>query len=160
MDLMTPDDDVLAPLIAEAQAKLEAALAERPALAAESQATRRAHEDADNVFQNFVLRVNLATRRGADLVGSALMRLVDDERRKRDLVAGAATLARQRLANLDWTISLARTDLDQLELVRNPPSAADYRPIEVEVVKRPAPQWIEGFDPIEWPPGTKPAAAA
>jgi hypothetical protein len=155
---MTPDD-VLARLMGEAQAELEAALAERPALAAEDQATRRAHEDADNVFQNFVLRVNLATRRGADLVGSALLRLVDDERRKRDLAAGAATLARQRLANCDWAISCARADLAQLELVQHPPSAPIYRP-SVEIIKRPEPAWLQNFDPIEWPFGARPAADA
>jgi hypothetical protein len=157
MDLMAPDD-VLARLIGEAQAKLDAALAERPALHAESQATRGAHEDASNVFDNFVLRVNLATRRGADLVAPAVRQLLDDERRKRDVAATAATVARQRLENLDWRISCAQADLAQLELLRTPPSAPiTYRPA-VEIIKRQQPAWLQGFDPIEWPPGTKPAA--
>jgi hypothetical protein len=154
---MTPDDDVLARLIGEAQDKIEAARAARPALAAEHQATKRAHEGADNAFQNFTLRVNLATRRGVDLVAPAVMQLVDDERRKRDVAAAAATVARQRLANCDWEISCASADLAQLELVSNPPSAPVYRPA-VEISKRPEPAWLKNFDPIEWPSGAKPAA--
>jgi hypothetical protein len=153
---MIPDDG-LARLIGEAQAKLDAALAERPALTAESQAARRAHEDADNAFQNFVLRVNLAARRGADLVGPAVMQLRDDERRKRDVAAAAATVARHRLANCGWAIDCARVDLAQLELLRNPPSTPVYRPA-VEIIKRPEPAWLQNFEPIEWPAGTKPAA--
>ena len=154
---MAPDDD-LARLIGQAQAKLDAALAERPALQAESQATRRAHEDASNVFDNFVLRVNRATRRGADSAAPALTRLLDDECRKRDAAAVAATVARLRLENCDWAIGRARDDLAQLELLRTPPSApVIYRPA-VEIIKRPQPAWLQDFDPIEWPPGTKPAA--
>jgi hypothetical protein len=151
-------EDVVARLIGEAQVKLEAALAERPALDAESQAAHRSHEDADNAFQNFQLRLNAATRRGADLVAPAVMQMLRDERRKRDVAAGAAILARRRLENCDWAISCARADLDQFELVRKPPSAADYRPLEVVVVKRPAPKFLDGFDPIEFPAGAKPPA--
>jgi hypothetical protein len=158
---MTPLDDVLAPLIAEAQAKLDAALAERPALDADCRAKRRAHEDAENAFQNFALRVNVAARRGADLVAPAVMQMLHDERRKRDAAAGAATLARRKLDNIDFAISCATADLDQLELVHTPPSAADYRPVEVvKTVKRPPPKWLENFDPIELPAGAKPDAAA
>jgi hypothetical protein len=158
---MTPPlDDVLARLAAEAQAKLDAALAERPALAAAAQSTKRTAEDADNAFQNLVLRVNAASRHGADLLAPAVMQMLQDERRKRH-AAAAATLARRKLENIDWTISCAKADLDQLELVRKPPSAADYRPVEVvKTVKPPPPKWLEGFDPIEYPAGAKPDAAA
>lgn len=155
---MTMDNDVLARLIGEAQAKLAAALAERPALHAESQATRRAHEDADNLFQNFALRVHLATRRGADLVAPAVRRLLDDERRCRDAAAVAATAARLRLENCDWVIGCARDDLAQLELMRTPPTTPIYQPA-VEIIKRPEPAWLKDFDAIEWPAvGAKPAA--
>jgi hypothetical protein len=132
-------------------------VSERPALAAESQATKRAHEDGANAFDNFVLRVNLAAPRGADLVAPAVVQLVVDERRKRDRVAAAATVARLRLANCDWVIACAKADLAQLELLRTPPSAPIYRPL-VEIIKRPEPAFLQNFDPIEWPSGAKPAA--
>lgn len=153
---MMPDDDVLAPLAAAAEAALAEKSAERPALAEAAQATKRDAEDAQNRLDNFVLRCNLASRRGADLLAPAVAQLVEDERRKRDVAAAAATRARKLLENCDWSISCAQADLAQLELVRNPPSAAAYRPL-VEVVKRPAPAWLGGFDPIEFP---KPPAAA
>jgi hypothetical protein len=154
---MTPDDDVLARPIGEAQAKLEAALAERPTLDAESQAARRSHEDADNAFENFQLRLNAATRRGADLVAPAVMQMLRDARRNRDVAAGAATFARRRLENCDWAISCARADLAQLELLRNPPSTPVYRPA-VEIIKRPEPAWLQNFEPIEFPAGATAAA--
>jgi hypothetical protein len=150
-------DDTLASLIAEAEAALAATSAQRPALAAAAQSTKLAAEAAENHFANFNLRISQATRRGADLVAPAVMQMLRDGRRKRDVAA--ATRARLALENCDWAISCARADPAQLELVRQPPSVAGYRP-QVEVVKRAPPAWVENFDPIEWPPGAKPPAAA
>jgi len=155
-------DDTLASLIAEAEAALAATSAQRPALAAAAQSTKLAAEAAENHFANFNLRISQATRRGADLVAPAVMQMLRDERRKRDVAAAAATRARKLLENCEWEIQCARADLAQLELVRNPPSAAGYRPA-VEVVKRAPPAWLQGFDPIEFerpPGGAKPPAAA
>ena len=101
-------DDTLASLIAEAEAALAATSAQRPALAAAAQSTKLAAEAAENHFANFNLRISQATWRGADLVAPAVMQMLRDGRRKRDVAA--ATRARLALENCDWAISCARAD--------------------------------------------------
>jgi len=60
---------------------------------------------------------------------------------------GAATRARVVFENAEWKASCLRSDVEQLNLLQNPPPV-EHRP---DVVKRQAPKVADDFDVIVMP---------
>lgn len=133
---------------AAAAAELEAAIAERPALAAVAAAAEGVYRDADRAFHGFQGQINAATRQGRDQILPATARLLDQQRRHRDAAAAAMTRTRAILANCDWCIETRRAEILQLDIITNPP-APDPGP-RLRVVKRPEAPFASGeFEVIE-----------
>ncbi len=137
------------------EAELEDALAELPALRSTHMAAKTAAEDACWRFNSFLLRVNAATRHGADEASPALLDQLHEERRLRDIANGAAERARREVATCESRVGCARTGIEQLSKLENPPPLIPRR----EVVRRPAPTLDADYDPIVMPIRT-PADAA
>jgi hypothetical protein len=133
---------------AELEAELNAVAAELPALRIAAAAAKDAAETALHRFNNFVRRLNSATRHGRDEASPILFELLDDERLALRAANGAATKARLVLENAEWKVSCLRSDLEQIDLLENPPPI-EHRPLEV--VRRPKPQVEDGYDTIVMP---------
>jgi hypothetical protein len=136
------------------QAELEDALAELSALRNAHMAAKTAAENVCWRFINFVLHLNAASRHGADECTPALLNQLHEERRLRDIANGAAERAKRDVANCEWRIGCARTGIEQLERLENPPPLIPRR----EVVKLSAPALDADFDTIVMPPGAKAAS--
>jgi hypothetical protein len=149
--------DNIAAMRAEVEAALHVALGERTELLTAHQAAKRCAEDTQHEFENFAIRVRRATRHGIDEITPAFARLLNEKRAARDRAAGAASLAKGRLANADWLIACRRADLEQLEqLARPDPERAPSR----EIVTRPPPPGLDpDDDTIVFAAGRKEAAA-
>jgi hypothetical protein len=137
------------------QAELEDALAELSALRNAHMAAKTAAEDACWKFANFTLRLNVASRYGADECAPAVLNQLHQERRLRDIANGAAERAKRDVQNCEWRIGCARTAIEQLSKVETPPPLIPRR----EVVKRSAPTFDVDYDPIVLP-ARPPADAA
>lgn len=136
--------------IARAKAELAAAVEALPALRAARQAAIDAELDAQQRFNAFVKRFNIAVRAGAgsaDPATAPLLRLLEEERQLLHEVRCALTRARREADNAEWRASYARDALEQLQRAENPPPL-EHRP---EVVERPKPNLGEGFDVIVFP---------
>jgi hypothetical protein len=73
----------------------------------------------------------------------------------RDVANAAATRAAREVATCEWRISCARTGIEQLERLENPPLIPRR-----EVVKRSAAPTLDAdFDTIVMPAGTTPDTA-
>jgi hypothetical protein len=136
------------------QAELEDALAELTALRSSHMAVKTAAEDACWRFNNFVLRLNAASRHGADECAPVLLNQLHEERRLRDIANGAAERAKRLIENCEWRVGCARTGIEQLDRLENPPPLIPRR----EVVKRPAPALDADYDSIVMPSGAKAAS--
>jgi hypothetical protein len=130
------------------QAELEDALAELSALRNAHMAAKTAAENGCWKFNNFTLRLNVASRYGADDVAPAVLNQLHEERRLRDIANGAAERAKRLVENCEWRVGCARTGIEQLERLENPPPLIPRR----EVVKRSAPTLGADYDPIVMPP--------
>jgi hypothetical protein len=133
---------------ADVEAELEALLAELPAARAVAAEAKAAHEAADHRFHTLQTRVARATRHGSDDVMGATLRLVEEERGRRDRAAGAMVKARKHVETLEWEIGCKNGEIAQLDLVENPP------PVEhrlLEVVKRQTPDAGDIGDVIVFP---------
>jgi hypothetical protein len=76
-----------------------------------------------------------------------LLDMLHDERQALRAANGAATRARLALENAEWSAACRRDDLEQIELLQNPPPA-EHRP---EVVKRGQPKIDDIGDVILFP---------
>ncbi len=137
------------------QAELANALALLPRLHGAHVAAKTAAEDACWRLNSFLPRVNAATRHAANEASPALLDQLHEERRLRDIANGAAERARREVAACEWRVGCARTGLEQLERLANPPPLIPRR----EVVPRPKPALDVDFDPIVMP-SRPPADAA
>jgi hypothetical protein len=136
------------------QAELEDALAELPALRNAHIAAKTAAEDVCWRFNNFILHLNAASRHGADECAPALLNQLHEERRLRDIANGAAERAKRDVANCEWRVGCARTGIEQLERLNQPPLIPRR-----EMVPRPKPTLDADYDPIVMP-ARPPADAA
>jgi hypothetical protein len=132
----------------DVEAELAALLVELPAARAVANEAKAAHEAADHRFHNLQLRVARATRHGSDDVMAATLRLIEEERGRRDKAAGAMVKTRKHVETLEWEIGCKRSELDQLDMVETPPPVQHRL---LEVVKRPAPQVDADADIIVFP---------
>jgi hypothetical protein len=133
---------------AELEAELEAVAAQLLSLRAAAAAAKEAAEAALHRFNNFAKRFNAATRHGQDEVGPALLDMLHDERLALRASNGTAMKARRVLENAEWRVSCLRSDVEQIDLLQNPPPV-EHRPLEV--VRRPKPQAEDGYDTIVMP---------
>jgi hypothetical protein len=131
---------------AELEAELNAVAAQLPAFRAAAAAAKDAAETALHRFNNFAKRFNAATRHGQDEVSPALLDMLEDERLALRKANGAATKARLVLENAEWRASCLRSDVEQIDLLQNPPPV-EHRP---DVVKRQSPK-VDDFEVIVMP---------
>jgi hypothetical protein len=137
------------------QAELDDALAELSALRSTHMTAKAAAEGVCWRFNNFVLRLNAASRHGADECAPALLNQLHEERRLRDIANGAAERAKRLVENCEWRVGCARTGIEQLKRLQNPPPLIPRR----EVVPRTKPALDGDFDTIVMP-SRPPADAA
>jgi hypothetical protein len=139
----------------EVELRLRDALAARPSLAGAIETATRQAFDAAQQFESFCLRVARGTRHGQDELTPAVRRLLDEARGERDRAAGALTRAQRDIRNIDWSIECARAEIQQLELVANPP--VQGRGPLYEIAERP-PIPLVDVDNIVFPKPPEPAA--
>ena len=133
---------------AELSEELETVAAQLPALRAAHQAAETTAENARYRYESFLKRATLATRHGNDTASPALRRLLDEELQLMRAANSAATRARLALENAEWMAACRRSDVEQIDLLQNPPPI-EHRPLEV--VRRPKPQAEDGYDTIVMP---------
>jgi len=124
---------------AELEAELAPVVAGLQALRAAAAAAKEAAEVAQYRFDTFVKRLNSATRHGQDEASPILFELLEDERLALRAANGTATKARLVLENAEWRASCLRSDVEQIDLLQNPPPV-EHRP---EVARRPKPEPME-----------------
>jgi hypothetical protein len=110
-------------------------------------AAKDAAETALHRFNNFAKRFNAATRHGQDEVSPALLDMLHDERLALRASNGTAMKARRVLENAEWRASCLRSDVEQIDLLQNPPPV-EHRP---DVVKRQPPEVADNYDTIILP---------
>jgi hypothetical protein len=86
-----------------------------------------------------------------------VLRVIDEERQRRDAADGNLSFLKQTLANIEWRVECLRSDIEQLDRLQNPaPIEGARRP---EIVRRPQPG-PEFVDPIVFPSGHTAAGEA